>query len=608
MSATAVDERNAQQYALNELRLARITHLFKKFPHIGSHLKYEIKPADYPHPPELKAKLVEVTITQTLCQMLTCNTATPDQPCTAASLAQFYRVDESTFEVACQPACYHLLPKAVYDKNNKEVPHIMPLTWNPKTSKCVLTSAMKTWMELPLYRSTERYAERVNNIPLGFSPIVTQQTQSGVGYRVNEAYCTVFNDNWKDGECKESLDNTIVGAVIGNTLYNYIKAGVNVAITGHQYPLPSGMKPQPDTPPMQVDAWLKNVDSSFQPPPPPEDLGPARMRRAATLTEATTKKGDEGLDWQAIANQIGETLTLILREMIHMLITPEFWVQMGIQVSAEMSSKLIANLLRMCADTLIPRLAEAMVGKSVSLFAWRASMRLAFVHAVVKAIVPYVGAFAAASARILASAVSLVGIILIITQIFDIILTVWDPLGFTSKYPPELLTRLVLEGEMGLRRQLQLSDLSFTFDHLCTILIDQRDEMEISLGGIHHMYDYLSRLTTNSEGSVIYHGPTVQVEPLPATKWLAQAKQYTAKDFLAEEETHTERQRYYDTIRTGLLLVSAAVVGLILLEAYVVAFVLVILGVCLLGVGYANVYFPVSALLSRYGPGYFRYV
>ncbi|XP_063244581.1 uncharacterized protein LOC134544769, partial [Bacillus rossius redtenbacheri] len=66
-----------------------------------------------------------------------------------------------------------------------------------RNGKCIILPSITSWMEHPLYRSSQRYESRVNDLPVGFNlgpenPLTT----SGLSYEYNKSYCDSFFDEW----------------------------------------------------------------------------------------------------------------------------------------------------------------------------------------------------------------------------------------------------------------------------------------------------------------------------------------------------------------------------------------------------------------------------
>ena len=274
---TDVDLANAAEYAQQRLRLVYLHHLMEKAPHIASHFTYSITQADvekdYYYPPVFRRKAIKVNIriNPTVCEKISCNTVRTKDACDPTDVAEYLRVgDQELFERVCQPACYNLYNRTVYDDDGKELPQMLRVA--PREDKCVIVGGTAIWLEQPYYRSTDHYEKRLNDLPIGFNrgpenPI----TQSGLQYEYNKTYCDAYFDKWDpvNKDCYVPWYEVILRAVVGESIVKLINSGVVLIENGLKSDIPQPDLPKP--PPIEsiwlLDNWRDDIDPNFILPP-----------------------------------------------------------------------------------------------------------------------------------------------------------------------------------------------------------------------------------------------------------------------------------------------------------------------------------------------------
>lgn len=279
MSYTAKDIENATQYANHRLLLRNIKTMYEKYPNITSHLKYTIKRADeeidyyFPESFKHKAIVVNTEIPKKLCDKISCNSTKQWGICEPTDEAFYYRIgDKDDFERVCQPACYNLVDRTVYNEDNGEEKIQMPrLAYNQRYG-CVIQPPSLAWFEQPFYRSQERYEKRLNDLPVGFNLGPKDPfSYSGKRYEYNKIYCASYFDEF-DAEkktCKVEWYQQVLNAVVGESIIKMTKAGIESIKSGGKstYP-PTGLT---DPPPIEdewlVKNWKTDIDPTFVVPP-----------------------------------------------------------------------------------------------------------------------------------------------------------------------------------------------------------------------------------------------------------------------------------------------------------------------------------------------------
>lgn len=254
--------------------------MYTNFPHLTSHLEYSLELAnpddDYYYPSSFSSKAIslKINIPEKLCEKLSCNSAMSDSTCLRSTPAAYYRVgDDANFERHCEPSCFHLLNDPVLDdETGEEQVQMVRLKFTEKYG-CVILPPAILWHEFPFYRSTEKYEQRVNDLPIGFDKAPENPySYSGVNYKYNKTYCDAFYDQWSEEKqtCVVKWYERLLYAVVGEFITKMVKAGIDSIANGPKsyYNLPPSI---PEIPPIEdvwlVDNWKKDINESFILPP-----------------------------------------------------------------------------------------------------------------------------------------------------------------------------------------------------------------------------------------------------------------------------------------------------------------------------------------------------
>lgn len=282
---TSVNKHDAELFARPNKIIRTLEKLNMRAPHLTSWLNVTIRPAtnkDYYVPRLLRdsAKVITVSMTEHLCEKLSCNAKTDTgEACTPDTPASYYRVgDTDTYDLQCQPACFHLKAQNVDDvytdkrsgNDQKDAfTQAMPLVWrSEKCRRCDPT--LRLYMEKPITRSAARYETRLNDLPTGFS----RKTNSDKWflsppfvYEINKTYCEYFDLRFDehDRKCVEYWYQTALDYTIGRGLIYAGKSLVTKWTTGSPFPMPQ----LPGKPPSQVpqiytlEGWRNDINPDF---------------------------------------------------------------------------------------------------------------------------------------------------------------------------------------------------------------------------------------------------------------------------------------------------------------------------------------------------------
>jgi len=641
MSFTATDIQNASLYSAQRLMLANIVTLYRKYPHIGSHLEYNIRKADpetdyyYPSSFEHRAIMVDVKINQKLCEKLSCNFATPTGHCDPTSTAKYYRVgDTNNVELACQPACYNLLNKPTFDDTGKEIAHMTRLTYH--NDNCALVPNSTVWAELPFFRSSEKYEQRVNDLPLGFNPKPNPLNSSGIGYTYNKPYCDAFFDSFdpKNEICIAKWYEELLNIVIGENIIKMVKAGITtLSSSGSTIPLPAGLPDVPLTDPkFELQKWFEDIDGDFVVPNPDADytkdiiyfekkrtmVHDAKLeelhikyknylpgsninrnisvdkRRAIELSnvyKSAQQRQQRPIAATLSTDEVLSTINMIVLTLLEELFTdPKFIAAIAIDVVLDRTLDLIKKQAKSIVSLSASRLAELMtaLSKPIGRNLFSAALRTTVTQTVVKMTLKTIGTVVAALGRIVILSSSVIGIVLIVISLFDIILTFWDPLGFNKKYPPNYIQDIMRNSDFALRQQFDMTIPRIEFNTLVTLLLTNEEILQANINSFGWILEYLQSLEVNSEGARIDHGDEIQFDIEPSEieqtveESLASTKIYTPQQLKQYEQDHINRWRLSNSLQVIGIGVATIAMVLTVIKSHVVAIMIFTISIVIL--------------------------
>jgi hypothetical protein len=607
MSFTQTDIINASRFAEERTRLFLLEALNRKFPHIASHLEYKIRAADhetdyfFPRSLNNRAIISEVIINKKLCEKLSCSFAHPRGSCTSENEAFNYRVgDSANFQTACQPSCFNLLPVATYNEDGEENPHMTRVVYNE--NGCVFVPTSFIWSELPLFRSSEIYETRVNDLPLGFNEKTLANSSSGIGYEYNETYCRSFFDEWDPQRriCYTRWYQMLLNVVIGENIVKMARAGITaLQNNGNSIPPPINLPPMPPLDPKHLlSNWIKDIDPNFVVPDPNgnnddiiNSVSTSTKQKLRPLTNHTISHVNQPFDLDII----NATLDVILALLEALFTDPYFIASIGVDILLDQ----LLSGIRKASLAIIKRMGPLVNNFLRTLFTPMPSrvltmaLRSTMTRMVIQVAIKVSAQFFIALARIVALAASVVGIILIIIAIFDIIFIFWDPLGFSNKFPPEFLDQMMWSSDLGMRQQFQMSVPRLSFDLLALVLLSEDEILELNLHSFVWFFEYFNALEVNSEGTRINRGPNI-IFNQDRTEEFDQATMRltipTQKEFRQFEIKHTYRwrlSRYANFLGWAF---TAAGLLFIAFNLFVVAFMLLIIAIIFFALAMTNLH------------------
>ena len=274
---TIEDINNATKFADYNTKVRLLNAMYKRAPHLVSHLDIEIRDAtnsDFYVPAALNgiAKVMDVKFTKSLCEMLSCNPVKEQDTCKPTDVASYYYVGDSTFDLQCQPSCFNTAQKVTYNEDGSRAADVPMLNWNNNECR-IVNSSVISWLEKTFYRSDTKYERRLNDMPTGFSRIKNDDGDgnpfgSGFTYAVNPTYCSYYDRSFDSSTrtCKIEVWETILDAIVGMSLINNIRSSIRVLSNGkNPFDSPENLPKLPETLPNEytVSGWRNNVNKDF---------------------------------------------------------------------------------------------------------------------------------------------------------------------------------------------------------------------------------------------------------------------------------------------------------------------------------------------------------
>lgn len=274
---TELDILNSSRYAEYNTRVRLLQRMHARAPHLTSWLNVRARDAtneDYyvPKALERSSKVLEIEMTKTLCEALSCTPVRQRDVCRPNEPASYYYVGDSAYDVQCQPACFNTATKATYGTDGTRSADTPQLNWH--AGKCrIVNSSTVSWLEKTYYRSGTHYEYRLNDMPTGFSRVPDTENPFGSGftYKPNPTYCGYYDRRMQaNGACTMTAWEYVLDSVIGMSLIDTVRSAVRVLTNGNRpFELPEDLPKLPNKldPRHTLEGWRANVRKDFVVPP-----------------------------------------------------------------------------------------------------------------------------------------------------------------------------------------------------------------------------------------------------------------------------------------------------------------------------------------------------
>ncbi|CAD6207868.1 GSCOCT00010257001.2-RA-CDS [Cotesia congregata] len=623
MSITVLDKMNASKYVKNWITYDMIELLHKKYPHIISHLTYDIRRAtkkDFYFPDELSKSphypiVVTSRVGKTLCELISCNPQTNSGPCTQTSKPQSYPVgDDGKKDVSCQASCFNLFPK------NEQTGHQIQLTTTYHKDQCILIDgSIKAFMEFPNTRAAKPET-RITDIPCGFNRSDHEHpySYSGIRYHYNKTYCDSFFDEFDEDKkvcyvhwSKKYIGNVILGEYIikacqaldryvwtGSTLpgnnmkFNDVEADSKYLLknwlenidSGFETPqkkldnLPAEIPQYPDNiqPEKSFIKGISRVMDNLHKPKPEISLDADKRQRLEEKAKTYSNNGSRPKRSSSDSIQNPEFIMGFITQLTHQ----EFWRDLALGLGYDGALYLVRSLLKKLAEKLTEKFATKLIGKKIFKMALEQGM-----SRVAKAIVIKIASKAAiALLKLTASALNVVGVLLNVLMAFELLLSLVDPLKLNNKYPDDFLDDHMFAAEQRIRQETGLVRPVVTFDFLANYLLSQKEFSVFQVNSIIYEAEYFLHLRVNSQGSVIDRGEKIDLEKIDLNiddYDFINLRLYSQQDLYKYEVDHMKRIKVVDKIKKINYICTAALIISLVLQ-YFLLVILIIITICVL--------------------------
>lgn len=318
------------------------------------------------------------------------------------------------------------------------------------------------------------------------------------------------------------------------------------------------------------------------------------------------KKNDEPKDihWT-------EKMADIIGGLVKMVTESKFWIDMAVTKGSAMMTKYLKKFAIKMIDKIAVRLSDGLlrligsVGQRVLLVGIKGLIARLMTHLAFS----IVSKVAVILAKMLASAASVIGLVLWGMFIFDLLFTIWDPYGYNNMFPPEMPKEMMENGELALRSEMQVISPTYQFDHLVDLLISQEEKADIMIESLEDRMIYIDSLTVNSEGSTIEKGKEFDVsrgsrDEMDFVQAAAMAKRHkftpeTFQEYNGKFMTRVKLNKYMNY--AGAIAILTSGIFITILNLPIICMVLLIVGVIILALGRLELHDDVLVdLLDKY--------
>lgn len=526
MSYTDIDNDNADKFADVNQKIRLLQLLQKKAPHLTSHLQLEFRDAtdeDYHRPASLKekCKVLNITIDQNLCDLLSCNITKEKDLCKSNDIASYYYLGDDQLGIQCQPACFNTKSKQTYDEHGNQIPNAHLLNYFQNECRYV-PEQMATYLEKPFYRSDVHYERRINDMPTGYSRFESNNIiGSGYDYKINATYCKYFDLEYIDEECEENWWELGIDYTFGYRFLNTIRSTTRVVFNhGIEFKEPENLPIKPTTLPtlLTLDGWKNNINKDFV-IPELIDTTPHKIESHHINNERNEREqyilAYEAMHPKPHAKPTDLNWNEKLESMLNHVLNYSKLLDLIIRNHVYKLSKIALKGIKSICIKIIERMTPAITNQLVSVTEIMGSRVLA--AALRNTCIEYTARFSISIAsrgiiflaKSVSLATSIVGWFLLIGQIFDFIFTFYDPFGYNNLKPKDFPQHMMEQGERVLRRQTNKTTQVYDFDELVRNLLTPDEIDEISILSFTDRMNYFNALTVNSDGEIINKGDRI---------------------------------------------------------------------------------------------------
>ncbi|UOT91822.1 PIF-0 [Aratus pisonii nudivirus] len=293
-----------------------------------------------------------------------------------------------------------------------------------------------------------------------------------------------------------------------------------------------------------------------------------------------------------------DLITDVVGGLLASVFDPNFWLDIGIGITSDLILDQIKIIFRKIANDIIPKLTEkilAYTGKKIMTKVFTKTLYATVANTISKIVIKSVSKVMIQITKLLAELASVVGIILAIITIFDILLTIWDPLGFNQKFDEEVINSVTRSSDIAMRQALEVSIPLMTFEIFTNMSLSAEEILDESLNTFIYVYEYLDALTVNAEGSRIDKGEEIIIgdessEDISSSinSNIVSTKLVTPKELYDYEFEHNQRMRYFTVSSKFTISMFTISVIFMIMEIWFMAVICFIVVILSLFVTYLN--------------------
>lgn len=286
-------------------------------------------------------------------------------------------------------------------------------------------------------------------------------------------------------------------------------------------------------------------------------------------------------------------ITSIMNSLLSSVFSPAFWIDMGLGVTTDVILDQLKIIFRKLANDIIPKLTEKLLQYTSKVLSkvFAKSVYATIANTASKIVIKTVSKVMIKLTKLMAEVASVVGIILAIISIMDILLTIWDPLGFNNKFDQEIINSVTRSSDIAMRQDLEVAVPMMNFDILSNICLSTEEILDESLNSFIYVYEYLNALTVNSEGSRIDKGVEIDLDLNDETvnDVIADTKLITPKEIYDYEYDHNDRMTFFKVSSklTGIFLVTGII--FMLMDIWFMVVIFIILAIASTIITYLNI-------------------
>jgi len=605
MSINNGDLINSQKFSTANYHIRLLRAVYKKVPNVASELSVKIRNAtdnDFFIPNSLKhcAHIVDISVTENMCNMMSCNQFKSNSMCGENEAISVYRIgDTNQYDYSCQPACskFEITPPRLH--------------WHQNQCKIVPNKFVQ--FEHPFYRSDIKYEYRKNDLPTGFSRIETDETFSGYNYLLNKTYCGYFDMLYEENKnCYSTWYNKyIVDPLLGGALWKNIGSGIHTVISNKPYPEPSSLPPLllPSSSGYKdyhtLDGWSKHLNGDFKLPELFE-IKPIKLNDRGVVVDDDDDDDylDRSKEKTINLHRINiDTASSVIDVILNLISNPDFLINLGTEAILDIS---LIQFKKMCLE-LVERLSGNMAKELVNLTGkiGYKILNAAISSASMRVMITTVAAqMAIQIAKFAATTATVIGWVLVGIFVLDIVFTFWDPFGYNNIISQEMINNAVKNLENDTLLKYNLKNFNYNFFSLVNFVLTQDELEEIGIKSIIEEAIYLNELEVNSFGVVIDKGEIINlddfVEPLIINrKSLARRVAFDAQEYKIYNKTFLERASVNGIFSNIIYILSFMVLTTFILRFIYIAVILFLLLIILVVIS-TNQVVEVSAQHGSY--------